>query len=90
MSDDWYKPTAIMTATTIRAHAAIIQLPLLLKNCPIPITQSEPTAKRPSSICSEIKFTALPIQRSDPRIKASNPARLKTMDAVRITIAANV
>src|SRR6266436_2066854 len=37
-----------------------------------------------------MRFKALLIQKSRPRINASNPAKLKTTDAIRITITARL
>ena len=64
----------------------MIQLPELENAWPIPIVQSAPTARMPSSMCSAIKFNPIPDQNAMPETKASNPAKLKTADAIRITI----
>lgn len=37
-------------------------------------------------MCSAMKFKPVPNQNAIPETKASNPAKLKTADAVRITI----
>lgn len=37
-------------------------------------------------MCSAIKFKAVPNQNAMPETKASNPAKLKTADAIRISI----
>jgi len=40
-------------------------------------------------MCSASKFNPIPDQNAMPETKASNPAKLKTADAIRITIVWN-
>jgi hypothetical protein len=75
-----------MTAPMINAQAAMPQLPRGARACAAPITQSAPTAKKPSSMCKVIKFKAVPVQKSKPEIKASSPAKVRTAAAIRITM----
>jgi hypothetical protein len=39
-------------------------------------------------MCIEIRFNAVPAQKSKPKINAINPARLSTMDVIRISMTA--
>ncbi len=54
----------------------------------MPMIQSAPTARKPSSICSDIKFNPAPSQKSSPKTSARDAATVKTMEAIRITMTA--
>ena len=87
---DWYRPSTSASAPTTSAKRAMVQLPPWAVACAIPIVQSAATARKPRSMCKLIRFKAIPIQNRAPEMSASSPAKVKTADAIRITIVVEI